>query len=96
MKTTLDLPDELMRTVKIRAVREDRKLKDMVALLLRCGLGAAPEEPGTVRERVRLPLVPCAHEARPDEELTPERVARVLIDDEADRASAGRDREPVR
>lgn len=96
MKTTLDLPDELMRTVKIRAVREDRKLKDMVAILLRRGLGERPEEPGTVRKRVPLPLVQCAHEVRPDEEMTPERVARVLIDDEADRASAGRDREPVR
>ncbi len=96
MKTTLDLPDELMRTVKIRAVREDRKLKEMVAILLRRGLGERPEEPGTVRERVPLPLVQCAHEARPDEEMTPERVARVLIDEEADRTSAASDREPVR
>lgn len=96
MKTTLDLPDELMRTVKIRAVREDRKLKEMIALLLRRGLRETPKASGTVRERVRLPLVSCAHEARPEEEMTPERMAQVLIDDEADRASAGRDREPVR
>ena len=31
MKTTLDLPDDLVRAVKMRAVAEDRKLKDMVA-----------------------------------------------------------------
>lgn len=37
MKTTLELPDELMRTVKIRAVRENRKRKDMVAILLQRG-----------------------------------------------------------
>ena len=39
MKTTLDLPDELMREVKIRAVKENRKLKDAIADLLRRGLG---------------------------------------------------------
>ena len=38
MKTTLDLPDDLVREVKIRAVRENRKLKDAIADLLRLGL----------------------------------------------------------
>jgi plasmid stability protein len=38
MKTTLDLPDELMREVKIRAVHERKKLKDTIAELLRKGL----------------------------------------------------------
>jgi plasmid stability protein len=38
MKTTLDLPDDLMRTVKIRAVHEHKKLKDTIAELLRKGL----------------------------------------------------------
>lgn len=32
--------------------------------------------------RVELPLVRCAHAARPDEEMTPERVGRVLRDEE--------------
>jgi hypothetical protein len=31
MKTVLDLPDELAREIKIRAVTENRKLKDAVA-----------------------------------------------------------------
>ncbi|MGA9335889.1 MAG: hypothetical protein WBV39_16530 [Rudaea sp.] len=34
MKTTLDLPDDLMRRVKIRAVHENKKLKDEMADLL--------------------------------------------------------------
>jgi plasmid stability protein len=38
MKTTLDLPDDLMRAVKIRAVHEHKKLKDTIAELLRKGL----------------------------------------------------------
>ena len=42
MKTTWDLPDELVRRVKMRAVQSDRKLKDLAAELLDAGLRAAP------------------------------------------------------
>lgn len=83
MKTTLDLPDELMREVKIRAVQENRKLKDTIAELLRRGLAQQPESSTNASRRVRLPLIECAHEARPDEEMTPERVAEILIQEEA-------------
>lgn len=38
MKTTLDLPDELMRAVKIRAAEHNLKLKDIVADALRVAL----------------------------------------------------------
>lgn len=38
MKTTLDLPDELMREIKIRAAIQGRKLKDVVAESIRRGL----------------------------------------------------------
>jgi plasmid stability protein len=82
MKTTIELPDDLMRAVKIRAVEENRKLKDMVAELLERGLTREAPAPGSVRNRVRLPLVECAHEAAPGEELTPERLAQVLLDQE--------------
>ena len=41
MKTTLELPDELMREVKIRAVHEHKKLKDIIAELLRKGIAAS-------------------------------------------------------
>lgn len=46
MKTTLDLPDDLVREVKIRAVLQGRTLKEFVTELLREGLGLMP----TVRE----------------------------------------------
>jgi plasmid stability protein len=88
MRTTLDLPDDLMRAVKMRAVRENRKLKDLVAELLRRGLAHEPEAPETPRRRVRLPLVRCAHVAGPGEEMTPERVAELLLAEDA-RAVAG-------
>lgn len=42
MKTTLDLPDPLMRRVKIRAASEGRKLKEIISDLLEKGLDAPP------------------------------------------------------
>ena len=83
MKTTLDLPDDLVRAVKIRAVEENRKLKDTIADLLRRGLAQEPGLRPAARKRLKLPLIECAHEARPDEEMTPERIAEVLLDEEA-------------
>jgi hypothetical protein len=83
MKTTLDLPDDLVREVKIHAVHENRKLKDTVADLLRRGLAQKHGGPAAARRRIKLPLVECAHEARPDEEMTPDRVAEMLLEDEA-------------
>ena len=41
MKTTLDLPDDLVRRMKIRAVQEGRTLKRLVAELLSRSLNAA-------------------------------------------------------
>jgi hypothetical protein len=78
MKTTLDLPNDLMREIKIQAVNENRKLEDAIADLLRRGLfqkAARPE----VRHRVHLPLVQCSQEARPGEEMIPDRTAEVLL-----------------
>ena len=83
MKTTLDLPDDLVREVKIHAVQENRKLKDTVADLLRRGLAQKPGMPATAHRRLKLPLIECAHGAQPGEEMTPERVAEVLLEDEA-------------
>ena len=83
MKTTLDLPDDLMREVKIRAVKENRKLKDAIADLLKRGLAREPIVPAK-RRRVRLPLVRCAHEARRGEEMTPQRVAEILLGEESE------------
>ncbi len=42
MKTTLELPDELMRAIKVQAAATDRKLKDVVAELITRGLQTPP------------------------------------------------------
>lgn len=41
VKTTLELPDVLMRRVKLRAVNRNQKLKETVAQLLEQGLAAS-------------------------------------------------------
>ncbi len=41
MKTTLELPDELMRRLKIRAAESDRKLKDVVTDMIERGMEAS-------------------------------------------------------
>jgi plasmid stability protein len=54
MKTTLDLPDELMRKVKIRAVYEHKKLKDAIAEFIRKGMAASKSRPAKTPKPVKL------------------------------------------
>ncbi|MBO0699124.1 MAG: hypothetical protein J2P46_12075 [Zavarzinella sp.] len=88
MKTTIELPDTLVREIKMRAVARGEKLKDTVAELLRKGLAAADAQPAAPAARVRrdrltgLPVVECLHAAAPGEEITPDRAADILLDQE--------------
>ena len=86
MKTTIELPEALVKEVKLRALHEGRKLKDAVADLLRKGLAVPADNPAesaaaTVSrdKKTGLPLIKCKHSASPGEELTPERVANLLL-----------------
>lgn len=80
MKTTLELPDELMSEVRVRAAKEGRKLKDLVTELIRSGLERETRPGGSPGPRPALPLIECAHPAGPGEEMTADRVAQVLSD----------------
>ena len=83
MKTTLELPDDLMRTIKIRAVNEDRKLKDVVAELLRRGLATEEPTQALIERRISLPLIRTKKAIRPELEATPQRIAELLEEEEA-------------
>jgi len=77
LKTTLELPCDLVREIKLRAVHDGRKLKDVMADLLRQGLTA--RKPRVTRaSRVRLPLIQCRRAAV----LAPEQVADALLKQE--------------
>jgi hypothetical protein len=91
MKTTLDLPDALVKQVKLRALHKGQKLKDAVADLLRRGLLASSTQNGVEDEAVittdketGLPLVKCRRPARPGQEITPERAAEILLEQEVE------------
>jgi hypothetical protein len=90
MKTTLDLPDALVKQVKLRALRDGRKLKDAVADLLRKGLAVAATTKADARAPVvtkdretGLPLIECKHAASPQEEVRAKRAAEILLTQEA-------------
>ena len=50
MKTTLEIPDQLMRRVKMRAVQRNQKLKDTIATLLEAGIAATPDDVPLARQ----------------------------------------------
>ncbi len=72
-----------MRTVKMRAVLENKTLQETIAELLRRGLGEIEQSSQSASARVKLPLIDCVHEAAPGYELTPEASAQALLDQEA-------------
>ena len=78
MKITLDLPEALLKNVKLRAIREGLKVNDVVADLLRKGLSFAPDSGPhiqlpvtTVDKKTGLPLILCKQASASQEELTP-------------------------
>ena len=75
MRTTLNLPDDLMRAVKVLAAEQNRTLQAVIAELLRKGL-AHPRQ--TQKQTVELPLVQCPRSF----ELTPDDVADILLEQE--------------
>ena len=51
MKTTIDLPPDLVREMKLLAVHEGRKFKDVAADLLKRGLSAGKTKPKSMARR---------------------------------------------
>jgi hypothetical protein len=86
VKTTVEPPDDLMRDLKIKAAREDRKLKDVMAELLRQSLyvESKPQKP---LNRLTFPLVESTHvesthAAAPGMTLTPDELDALLLEEE--------------
>ncbi|OGA52279.1 MAG: hypothetical protein A3F74_12855 [Betaproteobacteria bacterium RIFCSPLOWO2_12_FULL_62_58] len=55
MRTTLDLPDELLKRAKIEAVHRGKSLRDLVGAALERELGQ-PSAPKPARKRARFPI----------------------------------------
>jgi len=84
MKTTLDLPDELIREIEMRALEEDRTLTDLITELLRLGISRESMTKVDAAHRVKFPIILGGHPARPDEEIRPERAAEILLQQDVD------------
>ena len=80
MKTTLDLPNDLVREIKLRALNDGQKLNDTVTNLLRKGLRERSSRRVSKPSRVKLPLVHCRRSA----DLTPDQVAATLLKQETE------------
>lgn len=98
MKTAVDLPDELYREIKIRAVNEGRRVKDLMEELLRLGLDASQRSDALVEPRIGrdpqtgLPIILGGRPASRGHELTPERIKEILLEQEEEwyRQTSGR------
>jgi len=76
MRTTIDLPDELFREAKTRAVRQGTTLKNLVTQLIRSGL-QAPSHGADFRPVHRNPP-PVAIKRAPGQSTLPARTNRQL------------------
>lgn len=74
MRTTLDLPDDLLERARAIAGDTGRSLGSVVADLMRKGLAPGPAAPTSVSARTGLPLVSVGRVVTSD-------VARALEDD---------------
>ena len=86
MKTTLDLPADLVQEMKIRAARENRKLREVATEVFRRGLANSAPRAAKPGHRVKLPLIECAKPTHASQLLTPARVAGVLLEQEIERS----------
>jgi len=61
MKTTLDLPESLVREMKLRAAQQGRKLKDVAAEVFQRGLNAQSPRPRRrpFRQTLDTPIFVC-------------------------------------
>ena len=61
MTTTIDIPDELIRAVKIRAAQQGRTVRELVSEYIASGLNTPPAQ--QQRDAVAFPVIPTATNA---------------------------------
>lgn len=82
MRTTIDLPDELLRQVKAKAAIDGMKLKDLITRYVEQGLRGVPPTGPHGRRRSELP-VSRDTTGRPLPSLTNADIQRILDEEEA-------------
>lgn len=86
MRTTTDLPDNLLRQVKARAAIDGLKLKDLIIHYVEQGLkqGSKPVAGGSFprRQRSPLPVIERAATGKPISALSCDDLARLELEDD--------------
>jgi hypothetical protein len=88
MKTTLDLPEPLFEEVRRRASRDGEELGETLIGLVKKGLEITVADPLKLEPAVvttsalGFPLIAGGRPAKASDELTPERVAEILLNHE--------------
>ena len=89
MKTTIDLPEHLVKKLKLRALQDGRTLREIAAEYLENGLATsvAPKsrkEPRVVTDKkTGLPVVVCPPMKSGQRQLTADDIANLLNEQEA-------------
>jgi len=79
MKTTIELPDDLLQALRIRAAEEGRSMKALLTEALRSYFGKQPKaKKPRILKYHEMPIIKDGKPAKQGEEITPERVAEVL------------------
>lgn len=86
MRTTIDLPDDLLRQAKVQAALSGLKLKDLIARYIEQGLrqggNAFSVQP---RQRSPLPMIRKAATGKPIPALSNAEMQEILDDEDAER-----------
>ncbi|MDQ3564033.1 MAG: hypothetical protein M3436_07805 [Pseudomonadota bacterium] len=86
MRTTIDLPDDLLRQAKARAALDGLKLKDLIARYVARGLAGAERPPAgdtrTERQRSPLPVIPRASTGKPIPALSNAELAQIELEED--------------
>ena len=75
---TVDLDQELVLELKVKAAREGRKIKDVLNDLVRLAMRKERVKKTAIAKRRPIPMLKSKHPAPPGQEMTPERIAEVL------------------
>lgn len=86
MKTALDLPDDLVREIKIEAARRGVKLKDLMAELLKAGLQSPSAQYARVASSplTGLPVVLGTQNVTNGGGMDPKKMTELLLEQEVD------------
>ncbi|MFZ1693253.1 MAG: hypothetical protein WAT74_08665 [Flavobacteriales bacterium] len=78
MKTTIELPDDVLYALKNRAAKEGRSMKDALTEILRSALKISrSKSQSRSKDEPDWPIIQ-SKKAKPGQELTPERIYEIL------------------